>query len=589
MSIVTFTHQKRHFSRLILASCAGLTLAGCASSGGSGGGSNPYIPSGGTNPAEVRVSSLMAFGDSYTDPAQGGAAVVKWHDHLQNWGNVQNRAIYAVGGASAGDNGPYGAYFSQQIDRWRAAGSNTAALTVLYFGYNDINNSGTQDAFAGATAGYTSGLDALISAGAASGNSRIFVTQIHDWGSVPDLASLGFTPQVQQWNNIVANVANQRTNVIAVDLFTAFNRVRSNPSAYGLVNVTDANASRAATDYLYFDSGHFGSKGHELIAKVYRHYLSRGWDWANSTAAGAAASQKLSADIDAGLVFGFADKHTNNQPVSFISLNNEATDFGHLGASSQQGLAMNFNLDSSGGWLSFDHAGLYLAKSSNGIDQLFYGDGGSASADSLLGGVYLTQNLFGAMGTTKLTTAKTRVDSSLSDFAIGGVKNQTNVSTLSLEQKVSKNFALASTGYQLSPWSSLTFRNYNLAGGSLESPYTTTVSYGDTEASALDATLGLRLLSPEYSLSGSKVSFNLGVTQKSSLSADTIVVTSSEALLGSVASVEEVDALSLNERIYDLGFEMHSNGMAKTTGYLFRREANDLAEVGFGVSASTRF
>ena len=297
-----------------------LALAGCGGGGGGGGSApgpvtnpppanpppppsqpsspftveNPFALPGATSVQQVRVDDLRVFGDSYSQEGFGGTTT--WSMALRDQGTAARTENYARGGARAISSGSNP--LETQINTWQASGNTIGSgdLTVVYMGYNDLRGD-----IAASQAGYRDGVDRLVADGATGSNRRLFVTMLHDWSRIPK--TNGVTrQQVADWNSFVADVANGNDRIIAVDLFTAFDRVHERPGDYGLANVTTVVAGRSATDALYFDDTHFGSKGQELIARVHRHYLTRGWDWANSITAGGAAAQRLRNDLDNGLL-----------------------------------------------------------------------------------------------------------------------------------------------------------------------------------------------------------------------------------------------------------------------------------------------
>ena len=83
--------------------------------------------------------------------------------------------------------------------------------------------------------------------------------------------------------------------------------VYDHPDLFGFTNVTDPAPALNDPNYLY-DTGtsglfHYGYQGQRLIKQVIQYYLTRGWDWANSTKDPASAKQQLLADLEAGNVF----------------------------------------------------------------------------------------------------------------------------------------------------------------------------------------------------------------------------------------------------------------------------------------------
>ena len=137
--------------------------------------------------------------------------------------------------------------------------------------------------------------------GAADENRRLFVTQLHDWSKNPGVQD-STHDQVVAWNAYIAGIANSNPNIIAVDMYTAFERIFANPKAFGFNNVSTPDASRSAIDALFHDTTHFGTRGQTVIARVYEHYLTRGWEWSNTVAAGAESARRLGAEVDSGIL-----------------------------------------------------------------------------------------------------------------------------------------------------------------------------------------------------------------------------------------------------------------------------------------------
>lgn len=271
---------------------------------------NPYVPTQSTFD-RLKIRRLVTFGDSYSDPSHQAAVsdptflnYLNWSEQLRAQGGISLFSPFAVAGATA-FNGAIGSQpansFKMQVDSWLARGIAYAYgdLTVVYFGQNDINRLNNLDR---SRQDYENGLNRLVSAGALGSNRRILLTLVHDIARNPQHQARAENNTVI-WNQHVVEIANTRPRFLAVDLNTAFNRVFEDPQRYGFTNVTTANPARSKIDALYVDNHHFGEKGHLLISQVFKHYLTRGWDWANTIQAGSETMARLNADIDAGLVF----------------------------------------------------------------------------------------------------------------------------------------------------------------------------------------------------------------------------------------------------------------------------------------------
>lgn len=317
-----------------------LTLTACG--GGSGGGSasseppgqspgtppvdpdpvsapNPYANEGDTRPS--KLGRLVVFGDSYSNENNSLRPGVRvWSSRL----GADATSIYARSDATAGDQTADGTAndFRTQVDRWLAADLPQGAsdLVAVYLGYNDIQL--TERDIASSLADYREELERLLDNGAGAGDRKVLVTLVHDWSQVPRelerVANGEASKQdrVDRFNRGVVALANANDDVIAVDLRTVFDRVAADPERYGITNITTADRDAADTTALYVDPIHFGNRGQDIVAQVFRHYLTRGWSWANSLSAGAEATARLQQDIEQGLVFSLA-RQSDPAPLGF--------------------------------------------------------------------------------------------------------------------------------------------------------------------------------------------------------------------------------------------------------------------------------
>jgi hypothetical protein len=260
---------------------------------------SPYVVKG---VARVKIGRLVAFGDSYSVLNAGPRpGVIVWEKRLKpaSW------SIYAKSGATAREVGSN--HLKAQVDRFVAGAAPQKAndLAVVYLGHNDTRLQPND--IAASLRDYGQQVGRILAHGGASGSRKLLVTLIHDWSQAPgerNAADGGATvrARVDALNQGIVDLANSRGGLLAVDLRTVFDRVTANPGRYGLTNVTTADPARADTTALYYDAHHFGNRGQDIIAQVFNHYLTRGWSWANSLAAGADAATRLRQDIDAGLV-----------------------------------------------------------------------------------------------------------------------------------------------------------------------------------------------------------------------------------------------------------------------------------------------
>jgi hypothetical protein len=176
-------------------------------------------------------------------------------------------------------------------------------LVVVYLGQNDLF---MLPEIGRSLADLALGIDRLIARGATSAGRRLLLMLVHDIRRNPTQA-VGVGPRFLTWAPAVAALAAARPNVLMVDLTTTLDVVYGQPSLVGLTNVRTADAARSSTTALYLNGGHFGWRGHQLIAQVVRHYLTRGWDTAHKLMPYSTnARTRLREDIAAGNVFRLA-------------------------------------------------------------------------------------------------------------------------------------------------------------------------------------------------------------------------------------------------------------------------------------------
>lgn len=449
--------------------------------------SNPFAISGATSVDQVRVDDLRVFGDSYSVPSWQGTK--SWSTVLRENGTARNIANYAISGAKAAAGADIA--FGRQIDTWQASGTaiGNRDLTVTYFGYNDLGGD-----LAAGRAGYRTGIDRLVAEGAASSGRRLFVTQLHDWSRNPSVAP-SLAQDVRDWNSFVAGIANGNSGIVAVDLFTVFERVFANPSAYGFTNVSSIDRANADSTALFFDGFHFGDRGQDIIARVYRHYLTRGWDWANSIAAGSNAAARLTQDLDNGrLVLGLADAaDASGRAFGFtiVPLGKMATEArfgdGPAGPSSQDparayfadakggnaaagGVALDYGLDPTA------TVGLAIARydsnqsSTRGMSAIRQ----DQTSDALALYWQTAQSGF------TVTSRFAYLDHEMSDRAHDDLLGQSGVSqhggsSWSLDQRIARPARIAAT--TLTPWASLAYQQHELAPYTATSLYTSDLRY----------------------------------------------------------------------------------------------------------------
>lgn len=534
-----------------------LTLAACSSSGGRQGdappgalASNPFAPAGARSYDEVRVGTLRVFGDSYSalDYTET-RRTLNWAKELHGRGRTNDLELYAIGGARAAKG--TSTAFDKQVETYVRAGTSmgNGDLSVVYFGYNDIGRGGSADNLRAARAGYFDGINELIRAGATNGNNRIFVTQIHDWSRNPN-ARDDTAGQVVAWNNFVAEQANANPNIVAVDLYTVFNRIYENPELYGFTNITSTSRAGSAVDYLYFDGSHFGNRGQTIISRTFEHYITRGWEWASTVSAGAEAATRLNRDIDNNLlVLSYADR---KQPVTGLQLHalgnlnqgrtasvfDASTAIGHLAQLNadslsrqsdpvRRGLAMSYRPHGDAG-LGSARFGMAF---SNTETPRYFSDQFSPLAqknDISTTSVYWQQ----AFGDFNLTAhaahLRTRYENHKFDDLLNDRFTNTGTGTTwSFEQKL--RHTSRQGGVWLSPWVSVTHLSHQLDPMLGRSLYTTDVQYTARRTGEWQSALGLDVHSDAIDL-GKQRSLRLsaGLLHRTSLQRDPVRVSMRE-------------------------------------------------------------
>lgn len=555
--------MKSHHALSAMTLAVTALITGCASSGGSTPSvANPYSSSGGSSLGEVHVNTMRVFGDSYSDPRfTNSIGTINWATQMQGRGTVTKSDIYALGGARASD-GEQRA-FNRQIDTWQSRGSaiGDGDLTVVYLGHNDIGRTGSPDGLQKAAAGYQQGVARLVQAGAANDGRRIFVTQLHNWSRGPGVSD-GTDGQVRAWNSMLAGIANGNPNIIAVDMFTAFERVFADPARFGFTNVTTADASRSATDTLYHDATHFGNRGQDIITRVYQHYLTRGWDWANSVSAGADSAGRINQDIDNGtLVLSMAEQKTLQPGFRLLPLG------------LREGDAFQFNARNSRVFKPFAQPQQGSAPTGLAFD-MRVGSADNAQS-SRLGIAVFQQDQAKYLSTTEMRNSKqytsdavslywnkpvsgwvmssqfSHLDLNFASHAQDGLvrrtlENRQSGSTWSFENKM--RYPMRGEFFSVTPWVSLTNQSHSLDPALTSTLYTTDVLFSSNRVNEWLSGIGVDLQTDPISLSGQrKLRFGGSLHHVSSLSRDTVTVSMREA--GSPGVVQrEIFPLSKVER-----------------------------------------
>lgn len=557
----------------LIAVAVATVVTGCASSSsGVASVPNPYSVEG----VGVKVATMHTFGDSYSVSGSWGAP---WPDYLFLLGRVESVQNFSRGGATAANSSNS---FNNQVSRFLSTGSvlGPRDLTVAYFGYNDIGRSGSGDALNSAAAGYQQGVNQLINAGAIGGERRMFLTQLHDWSRNPGV-NPAVAGQVQSWNGYVAGVANSNPNLVAVDLHTALNRVYADPGRFGFVNVTSPGGNRANADFLYYDDIHFGARGATIIARTFNHYLTRGWDWANSLSAGGSASQRLASDIDSGVVFmRFKDSGANpleRRGLSLMPLGDAGDHRGLLldyAASADRGLRLGMALVSD----SVERQRL----TDDGVTrQRDLASDGMAAYMALEKGMLQSTTQFNLMSHSHTGRGQ-------DDLIERQISRDVSSRTYAMRQRLQAFMPVG--GFTIAPWGSIGHQQHAMDDASYETLYTsrstvTTSGYGQWLAG-----LGVEAYTPALDL-GRLGMLNItgSVGMRERLGNPHVDFTFEETALPGVSHVERVALGDLNERRAGLGTRLDlSDTKSMEMGYA-RVERNDTDIEQFDINFSMAF
>ncbi len=517
----------------------------------------------------MRVDDLRIFGDSYSEPNFGGITTT-WGTVLERQGTVADLENYAIGGARAAPG--FSNAFDRQLNTWENANSPIGArdLTAVYFGYNDLN----QDQ-AASRAGYQAEIDRLVAAGAAGSDRKLFVTLLTDWTRSPGITG-DFRGRVTDWNSFVSGIANGNDNIIAVDLFTVFEKIYDDPARFGFTNVSTPDVGRSDTDALFFDNLHFGDRGQDIIARVYRHYLTRAWDWANTLDSGSSTARRLGRDIDNGLLVLGLDDTTADQPLGLSTFA-----FGNGGSDTARTVAFGERLDGRLGQttgaaaaasdptrLGFSEAyrqtpeaggvalDFNLGANKSGQAQRFgiavsrYGDasGSSDTATAIVQeqssdavSLYWRQAAAGFQATTQFSYLQHQYEDRSYDEVLGqsGVSEHTG-STWAIDQKIARPTRMGRNTFV--PWVSLGYQLHELDPYEAQSLYTSDVSFSGAKAGDVLGSLGLDLRHDPIDLGGGRhLWLKAGASYLASLYRDDVEVTMSEAALPGLSQQQTIE------------------------------------------------
>ena len=514
--------------------------------------SNPYAVAGATSVDDVKVDNMFVFGDSYSvsrfvRDGDSSVRVNPWADTMVANGFVDESINFARSGARAGTSDTQNS-FSRQVEDGNDDPNNNPSffeqdqrhdgddLTIVYFGYNDLGRSLTP-----ARDRYIENIDRLIASGATANDQKIFVTLLHDWDRNPEQLANGATGDVETLNSAITQIANDRDGVVAVDLYTLFNRIYDNPGRFGFNNVATADPDNADSSALYVDANHFGQRGVDIIAQVYQHYLTRAWDWSNTLANGAQTIAQLNSDIDEGrLALSLSqDQKTGKQTLSFFSVGNDfepgvgaQTGFGTSIKSLSQdnsggnGLGMNYRLGQNA------QMGLVVSEYRDGSDIEHQRAVSGTSVKSHGMSIYLDQKVGKFNMDTRLTLAENDYSINSFDAVVDG-HNQasTSGSAMSLRQKISRVMRAGSGWVQ--PWADLSVERQEIDSYTISSPFIADTRFSAADTNDVWAGVGVGYAMDPVKLGHeSQLKLSAGAAYKHSIHRDDYKVTITDTAFG---------------------------------------------------------
>jgi len=589
---------------------------------------NPY-----TSHAEMdrpdKLDRLVVFGDSYSDPVDPKRSCANpANDPCLKEGEVWSNQLvdkaapdaqlfsYARGKASAADTNVYykseldadgdgvDSNFNERDNTFKTQVDQAIAdelpltdnsLAVVYLGYNDANSGvSIQEA----ATDYEGQLERILAFAAPNDKRKVFVTLIHDWGSIPGSTSPFHTPRTENLNRKLSDLVNERDGVVAVDMFTVFERITADPERYGFTNVTTADAENSDDTALYFDDSHFGARGQEIIAEVYNHYLTRAWDWANSLAAGSQTVDRLNQDIDDGLVLSLQGEEGDDRLGLSTFLVGEPVaaepaeaDPAH-GPSRAHFAALREERAQDGG-IGIDYAftpetrlGLVVGNYENESEGGFGAQSSRLTHESRATAFYLDTELGGLKLRTTATFSDEQHHRREFDSLIGDRRSASfGGRTTAITQKASLPTRIS--GGWLTPWADLTHSVQQVDGYTISNPYVSDLTFSDAEVAETWTGIGLDAQSDAFAIGeGMTLSFGGGVGYRRSLALDDYEVTISESALGNLGQTETIERDTVETVDFRVGAALAmGENTSLSTGYAYGKRLGTEA----GHAATFRF
>ena len=506
--------------------------------------SNVYEQDNASAVADVEIDRLISFGDSYSDVPRSDD--FKWVRKLTAAVPSDGLDSFAVAGAKARD------HFNSQVNRFFRGGGTFSGrdLTSVYLGYNDVLAGGPLDE---GKSDYRAEVRRLIDAGATADGRRIFLALIHDISKAPDPIS-STEALVDDWNEFVAGFANSNSNLVAVDLRTAFDRIVADPARFGFTNVTTASSDPTA---LYQDRVHFGERGQQVIAEIHQHYLTRGWDWANTVSAGSAGATRLNQDIDNGLVLGFNQETGETLGLAaftFGDLSDRSNTFDVQAQPAEPGYrtALGFTEQDGGAGLRYkanenQTFGFAVGRYGTGFaeDNGIGGNQGAVETDGVA--LFWQQGLGGLQFDSRFVYGKNEHTRRERDGLVGEATSaHFEGDTTQFSQRLS--LPLRQTGGWFTPWAEIVHQNQSVDTYKVNNIYLTELTYQGENVTDIMTTFGFDAAVDPFEINDrTVVKLQAGMAYSHALRADDYQVSVREASTG--LSQSETVAREVEDRI----------------------------------------
>ncbi len=520
---------------------------GAGGGAGAGGGGAPwaglfnvpniYALNGAQTVDDVQVPRAVVFGDSYSvqNPARP-FPFRQWNEQAVQDGLFARMTNYSVGGAEASSTPRSGRSLEQQVDRFlnqdRYSGRE---LTLVFIGFNDIRLARSLAEMDAAEADAAVQFDRLKAAGATDGERRVFLLLSPNYGRYPNVADRATRTQYTlDWANFLTDYGNANTNFVPVDVYTFFERVFKNPSRWGLTNVTTPDPTRAVgpnATALFYDSIHFGERGHALLTALVEHYLTQGWDWANTLTAGADTVAQLNQDIDAGLITAFASTTTVGEPFAFAlgegvaQPRDEYPGAVAFATTGRQGMGL--------GWRLAPGLGLALLQAEGTAARAWQDSSGEGRSGSRLraGGLALLGEAGGLAWTTRLLWGREALQRSDFDaLSASATRARFGADHLALGQRFSTRLAMGDV--LLRPWVGLDWARRRVDGYAMADPYVGRVAFAPATISRTLGSAGVDLTLPPLKLGEGQLELTADLALVRELGDPTITLRLRQGLLG---------------------------------------------------------